>query len=225
MKPDYSFGRLAVQPRIKDVRAALYVRVSTDCQTIENQRLALRALAEQRGWKIVAEYADQGISGAKGRNDRPGLDKLLKNATQGEFDVVLAWSVDRIGRSLINLLHTLRDLDDANVGIILHQQAMDTTTVAGRAMFQMIGVFSEFERGMIKVRIHAGLDRARRNGVKIGRPFVSSEKERVIRTHLGEGKGILRTAALAGTGCSVVQRIRALMKVDRAQTAQAPDNV
>lgn len=193
----------------KQKRAALYLRVSTDGQTTENQRIALQAVAEQRGWQVVAAYEDAGISGAKGREHRPGLDKLLKDATRGKFDVVMAWAVDRLGRSLADLIGTLQWLHDVNVDLFLHQQAMDTTTPAGRAMFQMMGVFAEFERAMIQARVNAGLDRARKAGKVLGRPKVNMKTEAAVRARLAEGAGILKVAKEFGVGTSVVQRIRA----------------
>ena len=134
-------------------RAAVYLRVSTGEQTVENQRRELAAAAEQRGWTIVASYADEGISGAKGRDKRPGLDAMLKDATRGRFDVVMAWAVDRMGRSLVDLVGTLQELHGARVDLFLHQQAIDTTTPAGKALFGMLGVFAEFERSMIQARV------------------------------------------------------------------------
>src|ERR1700691_3418342 len=111
---------------MKAKRAALYLRVSTDGQTTENQRMALEAVAAQRGWSVVAVYEDAGISGAKGRDKRPGLDGMLKDASRAKFDVVMVWAVDRLGRSLTDLLDTLRDLEAARVDLFLHQQSVDT---------------------------------------------------------------------------------------------------
>jgi DNA invertase Pin-like site-specific DNA recombinase len=114
-------------------RAAIYVRVSTDKQTVENQLGELRQIAERRGWETVEEHHDAGISGAKGRKDRPGLDRMLKDAQRRRFDVVMAWAIDRLGRSLIDLLGTIQMLDACGVGLYLDQQAIDTTTPAGKA--------------------------------------------------------------------------------------------
>ena len=130
--------------RIK--RVALYVRVSTDHQSVKNQEIELQAVAERHGWQVVSVYRDQGISGAKGRDKRPGLDKLLQAVARKEFDLVAAWSVDRLGRSLIDLVGILQEFHAKHVDLYLHQQGIDTTTPAGKAMFQMMGVFAEFER-------------------------------------------------------------------------------
>jgi DNA invertase Pin-like site-specific DNA recombinase len=193
----------------KTKRAALYLRVSTDGQTTENQRLALEAVAAQRGWTVVATYDDNGISGAKGRNQRPGLDTLLKDATRGRFNVVMVWAMDRLGRSLADLIDTLRALEAANVDLYLDQQAIDTTTPAGRMFFHITGAFAEFEHDMIRSRVNAGLARARARGVKLGRPKVSARVEAAIRARLTAGAGILKTAKALGVGSSVVQRVKA----------------
>jgi DNA invertase Pin-like site-specific DNA recombinase len=204
----------------KPKRAALYLRVSTGEQTTENQRRELVAAADQRGWQIAAIYADEGISGAGGRDKRPGLDTLLKGATRGKFDVAMAWSVDRVGRSLIDLVGTLQDLHGAKVDLFLHQQAIDTTTPSGKAMFGMMGVFAEFERSMMQERIKAGMARARvnpREGAKaIGRPRISANTEAAIRQQLNAGIGICRTAKMIGVGVSTVKRIK---DADQVQVA------
>ena len=145
----------------KAKRVALYLRVSTDGQMVENQRRDLDAAAAQRGWVVVATYADEGVSGAKGRDKRPGLDGMLKDAVRGRFDVAMCWAVDRMGRSLADLVGTLQELRGAKVDLFLHQQAIDTTTPAGGAMFGMLGVFAQFERSMIVARVKAGLERVR----------------------------------------------------------------
>ena len=137
-------------------RAALYVRVSTDRQTVENQIAALAKVAEARGWTIVETFSDAGISGAKGREDRPGLDALLKQAQCGKFDVVMAWAIDRLARSLVDLLQTIESLKACGVDLYLDQQSIDTTTPAGKLMLQMCGAFAEFERSMLQARSMPG---------------------------------------------------------------------
>ena len=157
-------------------RAAIYVRVSTDRQTVENQTARLTQIAEARGWQIVQTFSDAGVSGAKGRNKRPGFDQMLKHAQRHRFDVVMVWAIDRIGRSLIDLLGTIQHLEACGVDLYLDQQAIDTTTPSGKLMFQVTGAFAEFERAMIRQRIHAGLKRAVANGKTLGRPLTRRSK-------------------------------------------------
>jgi DNA invertase Pin-like site-specific DNA recombinase len=193
-------------------KAAIYVRVSTDKQTVENQLRELRQIAERRGWEVVEQYSDAGISGAKGRDNRPGLDRMLKDASKRRFDVVMAWAIDRIGRSLIDLLGTIQTLEACGVDLYLDQQAIDTTTPAGRLMFQVTGAFAEFERSMIRQRVHAGLKRAVEAGKTLGRPRISAALEKRIQTQLRGGKGMLKVARECGVGTGTVQRIAQEMK-------------
>jgi DNA invertase Pin-like site-specific DNA recombinase len=191
-------------------RAALCLRVSTDGQTTENQRLELERVAQLNGWKIVATYEDQAISGAKGRGQRPGLDNLLKDANRWKFDIVAAWSVDRMGRSLQDLLSSLAEIHAVGIDLYLHRQGVDTSRPAGKAMFQMCGVFAEFERSMIRERVNAGLSRARANGKKLGRPSVGADVEEKIRQAPRRcDKGIRKIARELGVRMSVVQRVQA----------------
>ena len=141
----------------KQKRAALYLRVSTDHQSVENQNSELRQIAERRGWTVVQVYSDAGISGAKRRDQRPGLDAMLNDASRRKFDVVMAWAVDRLGRSLIDLLGTIEHLEHAGVDLYLDQQNIDTTSPMGKLVFQITGAFAEFERSMIRQRARAGL--------------------------------------------------------------------
>src|ERR1700691_116738 len=188
-------------------RIAIYLRVSTSKQETSNQRRELEAVAARSGWQIVKVFEDAGISGAKGRKDRPGLDALLKAVNAKEFDMVAAWSVDRLGRSLTDLLGILQAFHDKGVDLFLHQQGIDTSTTAGKAMFQMLGVFAEFERGIIRERVNAGLARAREKGVKLGRPRIKPSVEARIRELRAEGDGILKIGRTLGVGTSVVQRV------------------
>jgi DNA invertase Pin-like site-specific DNA recombinase len=189
-------------------RVAIYLRVSTTDkgQTTDNQRLELEKVAAHRGWSIVATYEDQ-ISGAKGRDKRPGLDAMLKDATRGKFDVIASWSVDRLGRSLQDLVGMMADVHAAGVDLYLHQQAVDTTTPSGKALFQMCGVFSEFERSMIQERVNAGLARAKAQGKTLGRPKVADSVEVQVRKLKAEGLGMLKIAKTLSIGTSAVQRI------------------
>jgi DNA invertase Pin-like site-specific DNA recombinase len=161
------------------MRAALYLRVSTlNGQSTDNQRLDLERVAERHGWHVVEIYEDTNISGARGRENRPAFDRMHKGAVRRDFDVILAWSVDRLGRSLQDLVAFLSEIHAKGVEIYLHQQGIDTTTPSGKAMFQMMGVFAEFERAMIRERVLAGPKRARARGKKLGRPMISPAKER-----------------------------------------------
>jgi len=190
-------------------RVAIYARVSTDQQTTANQLTELRAAAKRMGWKIVEEFLDDGVSGAKGREQRPAFDRLCKAAVRREFDVIMAWSVDRLGRSLRHLVDFLGEIHAKGVDLYLHQQGIDTTTPAGKALFQMCGVFAEFERAMIQERVKAGLARARAQGKKLGRPRVALEIERKILKARGKGKGIKKIAREIGIGVGTVQRVLA----------------
>lgn len=189
-------------------RAALYLRVSTDDQTVANQERELRIVAERAGWEIVAVYRDEGISGSKGRDKRPALDAMLKDAVRRQFDVVAAWSVDRLGRSLQDLVSMLSEIHAAGIDLYLHQQAIDTTTPAGKAMFQMMGVFAEFERAMIRDRVKAGMARAKAQGKRLGKPAVSDAKVEAVKAELARGTGLVKAARLHGVGTYTAQRIK-----------------
>ena len=188
-------------------KVGIYARVSTDQQTTENQLRELREVANRNGWVITKEYVDHGISGAKGSDKRPAFDALLKDAVRKEFDVIAAWSVDRLGRSLKVLLGFLDEIHAKNIGLYLHQQGVDTTTPGGKALFQMVGVFAEFERAMIQERVKAGLERARAQGKRLGRPRTPDRVEQAIRAARQQGKGIKKIAAELGVGVSTVQRV------------------
>ena len=162
----------------------------------------------------MRKFADNGISGAKGRDKRPGFNRLLKAVVRREIDVVAVWSVNCLGRSSRHLVGFLEELDGAgcDLYLYLHQQSLDTTTPAGRAMFRMLGVFSEFERSIIRSRVKARLARARLHGPKGGKPIgqqpLARQKVEAIRAELAEGTGIIKAARLCGIGVSVVQRMK-----------------
>ena len=186
-------------------RVALYLRVSTDSQTVENQRLELMSVAERLGWTIVAELADEGISGAKGRDQRPAFDQLMLMVTRKEIDLIGCWSVDRLGRSLQHLIGFLGEINERGVDLYLHNQGLDTSTSAGRAMFSMLGVFAEFERSILRERIMAGL---RRSTKKAGRPPLDPEKVARVRRELDRGTSINATARKLKVGVGTVHRIK-----------------
>lgn len=188
-------------------RAVIYARVSTGEQSIRNQVRELRALAQRHSWDVGQVFTDEGISGAHGRDKRPGLDALLKGVVARDFDIVLAWSIDRLGRSLRDLLSLLDELREKRVDLYLHQQKLDTSTLSGKALFQMLGVFAEFERGMIRERVKAGIERARADGTTLGRPRSPLATEARIRRELGKGLGIRRVARALKCGTGTVQRV------------------
>jgi DNA invertase Pin-like site-specific DNA recombinase len=188
-------------------RAVIYVRVSTDQQTVSNQTKALEEWATKADVEIVHVYADNGVSGSKGRDQRPGLDAMLTAVTRREFDIVLCWSVDRLGRSVQHLVSILQELHGAGVDLYLHQQAIDTRTPAGRALFQIMGVFAEFERAMIVERVRAGLSRAKAQGKVLGRKPISAKTERKILKLRDKGYGVKKCAKLAGVGVGTAQRV------------------
>ena len=203
-------------------RAALYVRVSTDPQSVENQVRELKEVAQRRGWVLVETYQDAGISGAKGREQRPGLDALLKDASRRKFDIVMAWAIDRLGRSLIDLLGTIQHLEAVGVDLYLDQQAIDTTTPAGKLLFQLTGAFAEFERSMIRQRVRAGLgvikQKIARDGKfvskagkvrkRLGRPGAEADKLELARQELLKGTGIGKTARMLGLGTGTVHKLK-----------------
>jgi DNA invertase Pin-like site-specific DNA recombinase len=192
------------------MRAALYLRVSTADQDTARQERELREVADRKGYQVVEVYTDHGISGAKGRDKRPAFNKLHKDAVRHRFDIVMAWSVDRIGRSMPDLVTFLHHLHSLKIDLFLHQQALDTTTPAGKAMFQMMGVFAEFERSMIAERVRSGMKLAKLKGTKsgkaIGRPRIPERKRQEIRTtHQAGGISIRKLAARFGVSVGTVQ--------------------
>jgi DNA invertase Pin-like site-specific DNA recombinase len=191
---------------------AIYTRVSTDHQTTENQERELREIARRMGWTIVKVYKDEGISGAKSRTDRPAFDAMCKDAARRRFEMVMAWSVDRLGRSLQDLVTLLSELHALEIDLFLHQQGVDTTTPAGKALFQMMGVFAEFERAIIRERVKSGLERAKAQGTRLGRRPIDADKEAAIRADLAAGAaGIIKLAKVHGVGVGTVQRIKAAL--------------
>jgi DNA invertase Pin-like site-specific DNA recombinase len=190
-------------------RAAIYLRVSTIDQTTANQERELREIAGRIGYDIVKVYKDHGISGAKGRDKRPAFDALCRDATKRQFEVVMAWSVDRLGRSLQDLVAFLSEIHALGIDLFLHQQGLDTTTPAGKALFGMMGVFAEFERSMIAERVRAGLARAKSEGKQLGRPMIESELEAKVKAALAKPNrpGVRKIAEQFGISPGTVQRI------------------
>ena len=187
-------------------RVALYARVSTDKQTCENQLNELRTIAERMQYTIVDEFIDEGISGST--SSRPSLDALMKSATQRRFDMVMCWSIDRLGRSLQNLIEILNELQSLKVDLFFMQQGMDTSTSAGRMMFSIFGALAEFERNLIRERVIAGQQRAISQGVKMGRPTKMNDgMKNAIKLLRERGIGIKQIARELKIGIGTVYSV------------------
>ena len=197
-------------------RAAFYLRVSTDSQTVENQLLALTEVAQRSGWTIVHIFADEGISGAKGRSQRPGYDALLKAVARKEVQIVAAWSVDRLGRSLSDLVAFLGELQSHQCDLFLHQQALNSTSAHGRMVFGLLSVFSEFERSMIRAKVMSGLERARSKGVRLGRPTIPPIRLKKVEQGLQAGGSIRVVAKATGVSTATVMKVKRSMQTIQA---------
>jgi DNA invertase Pin-like site-specific DNA recombinase len=184
-------------------RVAIYARVSTNQQTVQNQLDALREVASRSGYSIVEEFVDEGISGAKGRTDRPALDRMLKDCAKRRFDMVMVWDISRLGRSLQNLIEVMNELQSMRVDLFFVQQGMDTSTASGRMMFSVFGALGEYERELIRERTLLGQQRARAQGVKFGRPKTVTDNTReAIRLMRSQGVAIRKIATTLGVGVS-----------------------
>jgi DNA invertase Pin-like site-specific DNA recombinase len=189
-------------------RCAIYSRVSTTDQTVANQIIELKQIANHKGLNVVCEFSDEGISGSKGRDQRSGFDDLIKGAVRKEFDTILVWSVDRLGRSLQDLVSFLNEIHSVDCDLYIHQSGIDTSTPSGKMMFQMCGVFAEFERGMIRERVLAGQSRAKSQGKHIGRPSNMNESlGHSIRYMREQGVGIRKIASDLKVGVSTVYKV------------------
>ena len=184
-------------------KVCLYVRVSTQTQTTENQIQALREVAERSGYEIVKIYSDDGISGSKGREDRPALNQMMKDAVNRQFEMVMCWSIDRLGRSITNLIEIMNELNELKIDMFFSQQSIDTQTSSGRMIFGIFSSLASFEREMIRERVMAGLDRARKNGVKLGRPSsVNDGVRNAVLILKDKGVGVRETCRKLGIGCA-----------------------
>jgi len=186
------------------MKAAIYSRVSTDKQTTDNQIRELMEVAKRHQWTVEAVYSDV-ISGATDK--RPELDKMMEVVHRKDFDIILAWDVSRLGRSLQHLVSLLSEIHAKGINLFLHQSGIDTTTPSGKAMFQMMGVFAEFERSMISERVRSGLDRARAQGKKLGRPAVPPITVRKVLQLREDGLSFRKVAEQVGIHHKTVQRL------------------
>ena len=187
---------------------AIYARVSTASQTVENQLIELRDAAKRLGWTVTHEVIDEGISGSKGRSDRPGFDRIFELVDQKAVGAVMAWSVDRIGRSLQDLVALMKELQRNSVDLYCHQQSINTATPAGRMTFSIFGALGEYERSLIIERIHAGIARAKAEGVRFGRPRVYGDEVRAQVIQLrAKGMRMRDIARELGVGFGTVWRV------------------
>ena len=184
-------------------KVAIYARVSTSAQTCENQLTELRTVADRAGYQIVAEFVDEGISGSKGRSDRPALDRMLKECTKRRFDLVMCWDISRLGRSVQHLIEIMNELQSLRIDLFFLKQGMDTSSASGRMMFSVFGALAEYERELIRERVIAGQARAKAAGVKFGRPkTITQNTKDTIRLMREQGIGIRKIAKTLGVGIS-----------------------
>jgi DNA invertase Pin-like site-specific DNA recombinase len=185
-------------------RAVIYARVSTLDQHAETQLLDLRQLAAQRGFEIVREYTDQGISGARAR--RPALDDMLGDARRAQFDVVLVWACDRLARSTRHFLEVLDELNHLGIEFISFREALDSGGPLGRAFVTIIGAIAELERNLIVERVKAGMRRAKLEGRRIGRRPLEVDRDSIWRHHL-HGRSYKQIAKAVGVSKTYVARV------------------
>lgn len=199
-------------------RVALYLRVSTNQQTTENQRLELESYCKRQEWEVAKIYDDSGISGKN--DDRPALQEMLADSVKSRFSVVVCWKIDRIARSTINLLQILQQLRAAGVDFCATTQAIDTTNSAGRMLMTFLGAIAEFERETIVERVRAGLQRAKTNGVRLGRPRVGFDVKKALELRQG-GLGYKQIAKEMGIPRTTIFRtLQAIPKTPAAKKGQ-----
>jgi DNA invertase Pin-like site-specific DNA recombinase len=200
------------------LRVALYARVSTlNGQHPEMQLSELREYGARRGWQIVGEYVDEGVSGAK--ESRPQLNRLMSDAHRRKFDLIAVWKVDRFGRSLKHLVNALADLDSLGVAFVSLRDNLDLSTPSGRLMFQVIGAMSEFERSLIQERVRAGLRNAVARGVRLGRPRTLANADEIARLR-ASGASWREVAEQMGIGVGTA--VRALQQALQKPHGIAP---
>ena len=189
-------------------KVALYARVSTSDQTTENQLIGLRDVARKSGWTIAREFIDNGVSGAKSAQDRPAMANLMKSVARREIDGIFVWDVSRLGRSLQDLVSILNDIRSKSIDLYIHKQGLDTSTPSGKMMFQMLGVFAEFEREVIRERINAGLARAKAEGERLSRPSnVNDAVVSSVKLLRGQGMSICKIAKMLKIGVGTTSKI------------------
>ena len=189
-------------------RVAIYSRVSTNEQTTDNQTHFLQEIVDRNGWELVGTYIDEGVSGSKGRDKRPEFDRLCKDMVRRKFNRILVWDISRLGRSLQHLVEFLNDVMAVNCHLYIHQSGLDTSTPSGRMMFQMVGVFSEFERSMISERVKLGLARTKSKGTKLGRPkVVNDDLQDMICMMIDDGMSYSKISESVSVSKMTVSRV------------------
>ena len=153
---------------MKTQKVAIYVRVSTSGQTVENQERELLAHCQRQGWQVYKVYRDEGFSGAVA--DRPALKQMMADARLGRFNLLVVWKIDRLARSIFHLLEVLTELKGLGIGFVSLTEAINTETAQGRMIANFLGSIAEFERELVVERVRSGMARAKANNVKIGRP-------------------------------------------------------
>lgn len=188
-------------------KVGCYYRVSTKNQTILNQKLELESLAERMGYEIVAEYKDEGISGTKNRDERPALNEMMKDAVRGKFEMILCYDLSRLGRNLEELIRIMNEMNSLNINLFFYREAINTDSSSGKLMFSMFGVLAQWEKSLISERIISGINRARTQGKKIGRPSTFNEGlMQAVRKMREKGMGIVAISKTLGIGVSSVYR-------------------
>ncbi len=185
-------------------RAAIYARVSTADQNPDSQLLDLRQMAMQRGFEVVEEYVDHGISGTRAR--RPGLDALMRDAHRGQFDIVLTWAADRIARSVRHFIETLEELQHLNIAFLSYREQIDTSGPLGKAIMVIVGAIAELERSLIVERVKAGMRRAKLEGRRIGRSPIPIDRAAILRDR-ERGRSLTEIAAAHCISRALVSKV------------------
>ena len=189
-------------------RVAIYVRVSTLDQTVDNQLIELRDHCSKMGWEVIKEYKDEGLSGTLSRDKRPAFNEMIKDGYRKKFELVVCWDISRLGRSMKELIMFLSDMKDRDIGICSVRQGFDTSTTMGEMMFQFVGILSSWEREMIRERTLAGLDRAKKEGKTLGRKTViDDDKVSHIRKLRSIGRSLRDIASEVGVSKGTVSNV------------------
>ena len=197
-------------------KVALYLRVSTTSQTCENQRRELETYCQRQGWVIAKVYEDSGFSGSK--SDRPALNEMLTDAAKSKFAVLVVWKIDRLARSTSDLLNILLTLKNYGVDFCSTTQAIDTTTSYGKMVLTFLGAIAEFERDTIIERVKSGIERAKANGVKLGRPRIGFDVNQALQMKRGGSSWGIMAKELKVSSATLRRSLTPLLKNPTAKT-------